>query len=60
MSIIEENAKTIKDWLKHLDFEHEHPGYSVESMSGSRFPIMDPQTTYTMSAFVWQIFIFCK
>lgn len=33
---------------------------SVESMSGSRFPIMDPQTTYTMSAFVWQIFIFYK
>ena len=30
MSIIEENAKTIKDWLKHLDFEHEHPGYSKD------------------------------
>lgn len=30
MSIIEENAKTIKDWLKHLDFEHEHPGYGKD------------------------------
>ena len=30
MSIIEENAKTIKDWLKHLDFEHEHPGYGED------------------------------
>ena len=30
MSIIEENAKTIKDWLKHLDFEHEHPGYGID------------------------------
>lgn len=29
-SIIEENAKTIKDWLKHLDFEHEHPGYGKD------------------------------
>ena len=27
MSIIENNAKTIKEWLEHLDFEHEHPGY---------------------------------
>lgn len=30
MSIIEENAKTIKDWLEHLDFEHEHPGYGKD------------------------------
>lgn len=30
ISIIEENAKTIKDWLKHLDFEHEHPGYGKD------------------------------
>lgn len=30
MSIIEENAKKIKDWLKHLDFEHEHPGYGKD------------------------------
>ena len=30
MSIIEENAKTIKKWLKHLDFEHEHPGYGED------------------------------
>lgn len=30
MSIIEENAKTIKDWLKHLDFEHEHPCYGKD------------------------------
>lgn len=30
MSIIEENAKTIKDWLKHLDFKHEHPGYGKD------------------------------
>ena len=30
MSIIEENAKTIKDWLKHLGFEHEHPGYGKD------------------------------
>lgn len=30
MSIIEENAKTIKGWLKHLDFEHEHPGYGKD------------------------------
>ena len=30
MSNIEENAKTIKDWLKHLDFEHEHPGYGKD------------------------------
>lgn len=30
MSIIEENAKTIKDWLKHLDLEHEHPGYGKD------------------------------
>lgn len=30
MSIIEENAKTIKDWLKHLDFEQEHPGYGKD------------------------------
>ena len=30
MSIIEENAKIIKDWLKHLDFEHEHPGYGKD------------------------------
>lgn len=30
MSIIEENAKTIKDLLKHLDFEHEHPGYGKD------------------------------
>lgn len=30
MNIIEENAKTIKDWLKHLDFEHEHPGYGKD------------------------------
>ena len=30
MSIIEENAKTIKDWLNHLDFEHEHPGYGKD------------------------------
>ena len=28
--IIEENAKIIKDWLKHLDFEHEHPGYGKD------------------------------
>ena len=30
MSIIEENAKTIKCWLKHLDFEYEHPGYGKD------------------------------
>jgi hypothetical protein len=30
MNIIEENAKTIKDWLKHLDFEHEHPDYGKD------------------------------
>lgn len=30
MSIIEENAKTIKKLLKHLDFEHEHPGYGED------------------------------
>lgn len=30
MSVIEENAKTIKDWLKHLDFEHEHHGYGKD------------------------------
>ena len=30
MGIIEENAKTIKKWLEHLDFEHEHPGYGKD------------------------------
>lgn len=30
MSKIEENAKIIKKWLKHLDFEHEHPGYGQD------------------------------
>ena len=30
MSNIEENAKTIKDWLKHLGFEYEHPGYGKD------------------------------
>lgn len=30
MSIIEDNAKTIKEWLEHLDFEHEHPGYGKD------------------------------
>lgn len=29
-NIIEDNAKTIKKWLKHLDFEHEHPGYGKD------------------------------
>lgn len=30
MGIIEENAKAIKKWLEHLDFEHEHPGYGKD------------------------------
>ena len=30
-NIIEDNAKTIKKWLKHLDFEHEHPGYGKDA-----------------------------
>ena len=30
MGIIEDNAKTIKEWLEHLDFEHEHPGYGKD------------------------------
>lgn len=30
MGIIEENAKTIKEWLEHLDFEYEHPGYGKD------------------------------
>lgn len=30
INIAEENAKTIKKWLEHLDFEHEHPGYGKD------------------------------
>lgn len=30
MDIIEENAKTIKKWLEHLGFEHEHPGFGKD------------------------------
>lgn len=30
-NIIEDNAKTIKEWLKHLDFDHEHPGYAKDT-----------------------------
>lgn len=30
MNKIDENAKTIKKWLKHLDFEHEHLGYGED------------------------------
>lgn len=30
MNKIDENAKTIKKWLKHLGFEHEHPGYGED------------------------------
>ncbi len=29
-NIIEKNAETIKYWLKHIDFDTEHPGYAKD------------------------------
>ena len=29
-NIIEDNAKTIKKWLEHVNFECEHPGYGKD------------------------------
>ena len=30
MEIIEKNAKVIKEWLEHVGFEYEHPGYGKD------------------------------
>lgn len=45
MGIIEENAKTIKEWLEHLDFEHEHPGYGKDVYKKLDEIIMEAQKT---------------
>lgn len=31
MNKILKNAKTLKKWLEHLDFEYEHPGYGKDT-----------------------------